>query len=134
MTARGTLPVAFVAVGVIVAGGVYAKQWAAPGCDSEAALRQVSDILRQQFQYDSTFVNNVRTVSGGYFSERRECSAEVTQVRGNISASDMPWRDLRYSIAQRDASTPPEMTLQIGGDIPLAPARQSLWIRLFGQQ
>ena len=134
MTARGTLPVAFAAVGVLAAGGVYAMQWAAPGCDSETALRQVSEILRTQFQYDSTFVNNVRTVAGSYFSEQHECSAEVTPVRGNVSASDMPWRELHYSIVQRNASSPPDITVRVGGDIPLAPPKQTLWTRLFGQQ
>ncbi len=132
--ARFARTAGLVAVAGVAAVAIFQHTRAAPGCDSEAALRRVSEILRDRFQYDSTFVNNVRTVSGSYFSERHECSAQVTPVRGNVSAADMPWRELHYSIAQSSASTPPNITVRVGGDTPLAPPKHSLWTRLFGEQ
>lgn len=130
MTKRTVLPVCFVAFALLAAAALYAHLTAAPACGSDAALRRVSEILRDQFHFDSTFVNNVRTVSGGYFSDSHECSAQVTQIRGNVSASDMPWRELRYWIAQRDAAMPPDITVKVGGGTPLAAPPPSIWKRL----
>ena len=133
MTKRTVLPVCLVAFALLAAAALYAHLAAAPACNSDAALRRVSDILRDQFHFDSTFVNNVRTVSGGYFSDSLECSAQVTQIRGNVSASDMPWRELRYWIARRDAAMPSDITVKVGGGTPLAPPPPSIWQRLVRQ-
>ncbi len=134
MKARRTLPVALVAAVVLAAAGAYAYTRAAPACDSDQTLGRVYQALRDQFHFDSMLVNNVQTVSGNYFSTQRECSAEVTQVRGNVSASDMKWRDLRYHIAQDDASASATITVKVGDGIPLAEPTPSLWKRLFGQR
>ena len=83
--------VAFVLLG---ATGLYAHMRAAPGCDSGQAQRTTYQILRDKFHFDSVFMNDIRTVSGGYFSDQRECAAQVTEIRGNVNASDMPWHEL----------------------------------------
>jgi hypothetical protein len=134
LTARRTLPVALVGAVVLGAAGFYAHTRAAQACDSDQALAKVNQTLRDDFHFDSMLVNNVQTVSGNYFSDRRECSAEVTQIRGNVSASDMKWRELRYWIAQNDPSASPTITVKVGDGIPLAEPTPSLWKRLFGQR
>jgi hypothetical protein len=133
LTVRRALPVALVGAVVLGAAGFYAHTRAAPPCDSDQALGRVYQTLRDDFHFDSMLVNNVQTVSGNYFSTQRECSAEVTQIRGNVTASDMKWRALRYWIAQ-DASASPTITVKVGDGIPLAEPTPSLWKRLTGQR
>src|SRR5580658_182384 len=94
--ARMVLSAGFVALALLGALGFYLAHEAAPSCDSEPALHAVTDILRDQFHLDGIFVNNITTVSGGWFSIRRECSAEVAAIRGNVNAADMPWRSVQY--------------------------------------
>jgi len=113
-----------------LAGGLFLRGNASPGCDSEPALHRVTDVLRDQFHLDGVFVNNVRTVSGGLFSDRRECSAEVAVIRGNVNASDMPWREIGYRIDRQATSDDPAITVTLGGDVPLAKPVPSLWERL----
>ena len=127
MTARTIL--AGVVVVFACAGGsaLYLHGDAPPGCDSEPALRKVTDILREQFHLDGVFVNNVSTVSGGWFSDRHECSAEVAAIRGNVNASDMAWREIRYQIDRQ------AITVTLGGDVPLAKPALSLWERLLAR-
>jgi hypothetical protein len=134
LTARRALPVALAAAIALAAAAVYAYSRAAQACDSDQALAKVYQTLRDDFHFDSMLVNNVQTVSGNYFSTQRECSAEVTQIRGNVTASDMKWRALRYWIAQKDASAPPTITVKVGDSTPLAEPTLSLWKRLTGQR
>ena len=93
-------------------------------------MDRVSAILRNDFHLDSLLMNNVRTVSGGYFSDSRDCSAEVTQIRGNVDASGMPWRAVRYQVVDRDKPRRPTITVELGGSVPLAAKVPSLWKRV----
>lgn len=126
---------AFGIVAAAAAGGLalYVHRDAPPACDSEQALHGVSDILRDQFHLDSLFVNNIATVSGGWFSDRHECSAEVASIRGNVDASAMPWRSIQYQIDRRDKSRRAVISVRLGGDVPLAKPQPSLWERLLAR-
>ena len=133
-TSRLLLSLGLAAVVSLGAVAVYAHARATPPCDDEQVMGRVDNILRDRFQFDSILVNNIRTLSGGYFSDRHECLAEVTPIRGNINASDMPWREMRYSVAHGD---PPErfvVTVTLGGAVPLAEPKPPLWKRLLGYQ
>jgi hypothetical protein len=127
---RNTHFIGLVALALLGAVGFYAHERASPACDSEQAMDRVSAILRNDFHLDSLLMTNVRTVSGGYFSDRHDCSAEVTQIRGNVDASGMPWRAIRYRIVHPDQSQRPAITVELGGSVPLAAKRPSLWKRL----
>ena len=132
LTRRMVLPIGAGLAIVLGSAGLYAYQGASPSCDSEPALRQVDAVLRESYQLDSIFLNNIRTLSGGVFSGRRECSAEVAAIRGNVNASDMPWREVRYRIEERDKAEAPVISVTLGGDVPLAKPEPTLWERLLG--
>lgn len=120
----------FASLGAIA---LYLHGDAAPACDSEAALGRVSAILRDQFHLDSLFVNNIGTVTGGYFAKHRECAAEIASIRGDVDASDMHWREIHYRIDQPDKSVAATIAVQLGGPVPLAPPAKSLWERLLAR-
>jgi hypothetical protein len=90
-------------------------------------LDKVDAVLRDDYHLDSIFLNNIRTLSGGLFSLSRECSAEVAEIRGNVNAADMPWRELRYRIEEHDRATDPAISVTLGGSVPLARPAPSLW-------
>jgi hypothetical protein len=131
--ARIVLSGVVVALGAIGAATWYLNSEAPPACGSEQALHAVTGILRDQFRLDGVFVNNIATVSGGLFGDRRECSAEVAAIRGNVAASDMPWRSIHYQIEQRDGSGRPIVSVQLGGNVPLANQAPSFWERLIAR-
>src|ERR1700677_4129327 len=112
------------------AATLYADRNAPPTCTSERTLGSVSETLRDNFHLDSIIVNHIRTVSGGFFSNVHECSAEVTEIRSGENASGMTWREIRYQIVHRHKSQPFAVTLELGGYVPLAPETPSLWSRL----
>ena len=118
---------ALISVGLAV---LYLHRSAAPACDSELATGRVYDVLRSEFHLDSIFVNDARTISGGFFSNDHNCVAEVTEIRGNVNASNMPWREIRYRIVQQEKSQRPTITVELGSYVPLAPPAPSLWKRL----
>ncbi len=124
-----------VACGVAVAigaGGWYVSHNAPPACDSEPVLHRVTEVLRDQFQLNGIFVNNISTESGGLFSDRRVCSAEVAAIRGNVNASDLPWRAIGYQIDRPVKSEAPAISVTLGGAVPLEKPAPSLWERLTG--
>jgi hypothetical protein len=124
-----------VACGVVVLVVAGAAAWfldsnAPPGCDNEPALHKVTDQLRERAHLDGVFVNNITSLSGGWFRDRRECSAEVAEIRGNVNASDLPWREIRYQIDRPVGSADPEVSVTLGDAVPLAKPTASLWERL----
>jgi hypothetical protein len=110
----------------------YLRSDAAPACGSDAALGQVYAVLRDRFHLDSVFLNDIKPLAGGYFSDRRNCAAEVTEIRGNVAASGMAWRAVRYRIVRRETAPYADVTVSLGDNVPLAPERRSFWQRLFG--
>jgi hypothetical protein len=132
LASRLLVSIGFAALASLGAVALYAHARAAPRCDSELALNRVSDILRTEFQLDSVFLNDIRTVSGGWFSVRRECAAQITEIKGNVSASNLPWQDLRYSIAPGPMAEHADIEVKLGGGVPLAAKQKSLWKRLVG--
>ncbi len=122
-----------VCVAVVSLGGaaLCAHGGAAPACDSDRAEGQVSRVLRDQFHLEGVFLHDFTTLSGGYFSGSRECAAEVSEIRGNVSAVDMRWRQIRYRVAHSDTSERPDVTVDLGGATPfVAQPEQTWWTRL----
>ena len=130
MASRVVVSIGFAALVSLTAVTLYAHAHAAPTCDSEQVLNRVSDILRTEFHLDSVFLNNIRSVSGGLFSVRRECAAQATEIKGNVSASDLPWRDLRYSIAPGRTDERVDVKVKLGDGERLAGPPEPLWKRL----
>ena len=128
MTVRKALWIVVAAFAVLAGVVLYIHKSAAAECDSEPALGRVYAILRDQFHLDSIFLNDVKTVSGGYFSDSQDCSAEVTEIKGNVTMVDMPWREITYRVGGHEDS--PDVTVTLGGSVPLAPEPPSRWTRL----
>ena len=121
-----------VAAVAIVSVGGYFYFAAAPACTSNQVQGRASELLRTQFSLDSVFFNNIQEVSGNIFSDHRECTAQVTQIKGNTSPTAMSWRQLRYSIA---AGTEPELSdikIDLGPSGPYVPPPLTLWERIYG--
>jgi len=121
------------AVVAIVALGVYAYTAAAPACDSNEVLSRTTDMLRSQFNLDSVFINNIQVVSGNIFSDRRECTAQVTQIKNNISPTAMTWRQLRYWITPGVDPELADIKLALGTDEPYVEPPLTLRERIFGR-
>ncbi len=132
LASRWFVSIGFAVLASLAAAALFAHSRAAPTCDNEQALNRVSDILRAEFHLDSVFLNNIRNVSGGWFSTRRECTAQVTEIQGNVSASNLPWRDLRYSITPGTTAERADIEVKLGNGVALAGRRKSLWQRLLG--
>jgi len=127
---RMVVPIGFAILASVGTVGLYARWNSLPTCDSEQAMNRVDEVLRDEYHLDSIFVNDIQTVSGEFFGDRRECSAEVTPIRGNMNASDMPWQEVRYQIERRAESEILAITIKLGGAVPLAGPPPSLWARL----
>ena len=121
-----------VAVVAIVAVGGYFYSAAAPSCGSNRVQGRTSELLRSQFNLDSVFFNNIQDVSGNIFSDRRECTAQVTQIKGNTSPTSMSWRQLHYTIAPGTGPDLPDIKLDLGPSGPYVPPPPTLWERIFG--
>jgi hypothetical protein len=121
-----------VAAVAIVAVGGYFYFAAAPSCTSNQVQGRTSELLRSQFNLDSVFFNNIQEVSGNIFSDRRECTAQVTQIKGNASPTAMSWRQLRYSIAPGTDPDLPDIKADLGPSGPYVPPPVTLWERIFG--
>jgi hypothetical protein len=132
LASRLFVSIGFVVLASLATAALFAHSRAAPTCDSEQALNRVSDILRAESHLDSVFLNDIKNVSGGWFSTRRECAAQITEIRGNVSASNLPWRDLRYSIAPGTMAERADIEVKLGSGVALAGRRKSLWKRLLG--
>ena len=130
LTTRMVLSIGLVAFASLGAATLYVHRNAPPTCTSEWTLGRVSGTLRNNFHLDSIIVNHIRTVSGGFFSDSHDCTAEVTKIRSGEDAADMAWQEIRYRIVHQDESRTSAVTLELGDHVPLAPQTPSLWTRL----
>src|ERR1035441_8411151 len=128
LTARMALSISVVAFASLGSVVLYLHGGAAPTCDSELAKRSVYKALRDDFHLSGILLNNVGTVSGGFFSDSHDCSAEVAEIKGNVNMGDMPWREIRYRIVLHGKS--PVVAVEMGGHVPFAPSAPSLCTRL----
>jgi hypothetical protein len=88
-------------------------------------------VLRDQFHLEGVFLHDFTTMSGGFFSDSRDCVAEVAEIRGNVNAGDMPWRHIRYGIARPDRAEPAIVSVDLGDATPFVqPLQRTLWTRL----
>lgn len=133
VSSRSIRSTGLVAVVAIVAVGAYAYSAAAPACDSDRVLNSTTDMLRSQFNLDSVFINNIQELSGNIFSHRRECTAQVTQIKGNISPTAMTWRQLRYWIMPGIGPGISDIKLDLGADEPYVAPPLTLHERIFGR-
>ena len=129
LTTRIAFGVALVLAVAAAGSNFYMSRWAAPDCDSEEVLHRMGAALRDQDHLDSIFINNIRTLSGNWFSAARECSADVSSIRGDVAASSMPWREVLYQIAGNDESGKLSVAVTLGDTVPLAGPEESFWDR-----
>ena len=130
LIARMALSIGLVAVASLGAATIYEHRNAAPACTNEWTLGRISEILRDKFHLDSIIVNDIRTVSGGFFGSSHDCTAEVAEIRSGEDAASMVWQEIRYRIVHQDGSEPSAITLELAGRVPLAPQPRSVWTRL----
>ncbi len=132
LTVRMALSIGCAVVAALGGVALYAHGGAAPACGSDQAQGQVYRVLRDQFHLESVFLHDFTTLSGGYFSAARDCTAEIAEIRGNVDAADLPWRQIRYRVVHSDSSERPVVTVDLGGPTPFVPPPvQTLWTRLF---
>jgi hypothetical protein len=124
------LSIGCVAVASIGAAALYVHSVAPPTCGSELALDRIAGILRDDFHLAAILTNNVRTESGWFFSDSHDCSAQVAEIRGDVDASAMSWRDIRYQIVHQDKPPSFGITVELGDHVPLEPKAPSLWMRM----
>ena len=118
---------AVVALGAAV---LYVRGNATPDCGSDRALDSVSAILRDGLHLDGVYMTNIRTVSGGLFSDRHDCVADIAEIRGGVNASGVPWQEIRYRIARQGKSRTPVITAELGDHVPSPQPQPSLWRRI----
>ncbi len=118
---RMTQSIVCVAVAALAGVALYAHEDAAAACDSDPAQGQVYRVLQEQFHLQSVFLHDFTTLSGGYFSTVRECVAEVAEIRGNVDASGMNWRRIRFRVARSDNKEHPDVTVELGDAAPFVP-------------
>lgn len=124
--------IACVAVAALGGAALYAHGKAAAACDSDPAEGQVYRVLRGQYHVEGVFLHDVTSVSGGWFSDARDCAAEIAEIRGNVNAADLPWRQVRYHVTRSDNAERPVVTVDLGNATPfVGPPKQTLWSRLF---
>jgi hypothetical protein len=127
---RTALVVGVSVIAAVGAAGLGFYMNAAPACDNTRTLGRVYVILHGDFHLNSVFVNDVKTVSGDLFSTSRDCTANITPIRGNEDASASQWRAIRYHVAKPEKTQPLAVTVALGGDVPFVPPSLSLWRRL----
>ena len=111
---------------------LYVHGGAAPACDSDPAQGQVYRVLSDQFHLQGVFLHDFTTLSGGYFSDARDCAAEIAEIRGNVDAADLTWRQIHYRVVRADDAERPVVTVDLGGPTPFVPPpAQTFWTRLF---
>jgi hypothetical protein len=127
---RYAFPIGFVVLASLGIGALYIRQNPPVGCNSGPTMDRVSAVLRDTFHLDGILVNDVKTVSGWYFSERHDCTAEVAQILGNVEASGMKWRAIRYRILEQDEAGQPVVSVELGDTVPLSRKPPTAWKRV----
>jgi hypothetical protein len=117
---------------VIVCAALGAEAWqmhakSAAACTSVEALDKLHRVLRARYGLDSTFINDVKTASGGFFATRQHCTAQIAEIRDNVNAEDMAWRALDYVIVRDGASSGSVVTAELGGPMKLNVPPPSFW-------
>jgi hypothetical protein len=134
MTVRTAVFIACVAGACLGAAALYAHNGAAPACDSDQAQGLVYDVLRDKFHLEGVFLHDFTTTSGGFFSDTRICTAEIAEIRGNVNAADLKWRQIGYRITRPDRTKPADVAVDLGGATPFVQTQeQTLWTRLRAQ-
>lgn len=118
-----------------IAGGaiIYHRTRAPIACDSTEAADRLHAILQGTLHLDSVFINDVRTVAGGPFATRYDCTAEIAEIQGNTNASAMHWRSLDFTITKPRPSGPSVITARLGAETTLEPRQPGFWQRLFAR-
>jgi hypothetical protein len=131
LTVRTTLLFGCAVVAALGCAAWYAHGSAAPACDSNETQGQVYRVLHEQFHMDSVFLHDVSTTSGGYFSGAHDCAGEAAEIRGNVDAADLSWRQVHYRVVRSDSSEDPDVTVELGGATPFVKQpEQTFWTRL----
>jgi hypothetical protein len=115
---------------LLVGVRLYASQYAAPACDADQTQAAVARVLHSQFHLEGIYLHDFNKVSGSYVSPTRDCAAEVAEIRGNISVSDLNWRPIHYRVARSSASDNPTVSVDLGGATPFVLSEEkSLWAK-----
>lgn len=101
-----------------------------PSCTSEEALNGAYAALHDRYQLDSIFLNNIRTIDGGWFSRQFECSAEVATIRGNEDLVRLQWRSVHYTVMHVEGVPNFAVLADLGGPTPFVRKKPSFWERL----
>src|SRR6185437_12067298 len=129
MTRGATFSVAIIIV-ALAGAGTYGLVRRAPDCESDWTLRRVYATLRDTHHLSSIYLNDEENVDGGYFAIRRDCAAQVAEIRGNVSLVDTQWRALGYSISPSSGKSDLVISVQLGDAQPYTKPPPTLLRRL----
>ena len=103
-----------------------------PGCHSD----QVVDGLAGSLKYlalGTLAINDAETLSGGFLSTERGCSADLASIRGGLDAEHMHWLHVNYQVREIEGRRKIEVTAQVVGPVSLAPVHSywGQWLEFF---
>lgn len=130
MTRRRILMLCLIVVAALGVATWVLRRDTPPSCSSEPVLNATYAALHDRYQLNSIFLNDIRTVHGGWFSHRFECEAEVTTIRGNQDLADMPWRSVHYSVLHINGVPDFAVEAELGGPTPFVRQKPSWWQEL----
>jgi hypothetical protein len=99
-----------------------------PGCQSAPAVTGLIAALKDT-DFGSFAVNDVTTHSSGLLSHERVCTGEVASLRGGLSAQNMHWYSVRYTVKSGSDPDQAVVAAKMGDQVPLAP-NKPVWVKL----
>ena len=126
--------VAFVLTLLLIGTKLTVRTLSPPGCHSDVVV----DGLAQSLKYlalGTLAINDAETLSGGFLSKERACSADLASIRSGLDAEHMHWLHVDYQVREIEGSRKIEVTAQVIGPVPLAPVHTywGQWLEFFAQ-
>ena len=125
----------FIIIGVLACapltvGALYLRS--AATCGSNEALGKLAAILRERYQLDSIYFNDVETSTEWPLGTSNACTAQITQIKGNANVADLPWRAVSYTIVRASVSDESVVEAELGSPVAMTLER-SFWQRLLAR-
>jgi hypothetical protein len=131
---KSIVGVVFVLILLLIGAKFTVRTLSPPSCHSD----QVVDGLAESLKYlalGTLAINDAETISGGFLSTERGCSADLASIRTGLDAEHMHWLHVNYQVREIEGSRKIEVTTQVIGPVPLAPVHTywGQWLEFFAE-